>query len=63
MASKPKTEKDWEAESDARTLIEYVRITKDKARMARAQKALGKLEDEARRAQMERRVARKLRAL
>ena len=39
------TEDDWEAESDARTLMEYVEIQGDAPRWGKAQKALGKLQE------------------
>ena len=57
-----KTERDWEAESDARTLMEYVEIQDDSARMGKAQKALGKLETEAKKASNLRKVATGLKA-
>ena len=57
-----KTEDDWAAESDARTLMEYVEIQDDSARMGKAQKALGKLEKEAKKASTLRKVATGLKA-
>jgi hypothetical protein len=39
--------KDWEAESDARSLMEHCKITSDPERMAKAKKALVALEAEA----------------
>lgn len=53
-----KSERDWEAESDARTITDYVKLTKDSKRWARAQKALEKQEKEAKEAQLTRKVAR-----
>ena len=56
------SEDDWKAESDARTLMEYVEIQDDSARMGKAQKALGKLEVEAKKASNLRKVATGLKA-
>lgn len=61
--SVPKPESDWEAESDARSLIEYNKIMKDPKRFARAKKALVKMEKEAEETLLHTKTAKKLKAL
>lgn len=58
--STSKADQEWEAESDARTLMEYVKLQKDSKRWARAQKALKKMEHEAKEVQLQQKVARGL---
>lgn len=41
-----KEEKEWRAEDDARTLIEYQKIYKDKKRMEEAKKKLKEKQEE-----------------
>lgn len=55
-----RTEKEWEAESDARTLIDAHKIRTDSKRFARAKKALTRLEKEAERTKLEAQVTKKL---
>lgn len=45
-AEEIKREKEWRAEDDARTLIEYQRIFKDKERMKEAKRKLKERQDE-----------------
>lgn len=46
IAMPHKSEKDWEAENDARTMATAAVIRADKARYARAQVAAGKMADD-----------------
>jgi len=59
----PKSEDNWEAENDARALVEYTKITGDAKRFARAKKALKTIEEDAEKALLHTKVAKKLRAL
>lgn len=58
-----KQEADWRAEDDARTLMRAREIMGDAKRKKRADKALSKIEEEAKRTQVEAQVAKKLKAL
>lgn len=58
-----KTESDFEAESDARTLMRATEIQKDPKRLARAQRALKQVEKEAEETLMNSKVAKKLKRL
>ncbi|MCK4601045.1 MAG: hypothetical protein KAU28_01170 [Phycisphaerae bacterium] len=46
MSKAPKSENDWEAESDANTLAQAKAIGGDKSRLKRAQTAAGRMADE-----------------
>ena len=59
----PSVDAKWEADSDARALMEAVAIQKDSKRLKRAQTALKRLEKEAKEATLERQVAAKLKKL
>ena len=45
-SASPISERDWEAEEDARSLIRVAEIRQSKKRLARAKKALTKLSEE-----------------
>lgn len=56
-------EKKWQAESDARSLMEANKIQSDPARLKKAKAALNTIEAEAKKTQAEAKVARKLKKL
>lgn len=53
-------DKEWEAEDDARALMTAAKLRKDPKRLARAKKALAKIEKEAKETQLVSKVARGL---
>jgi hypothetical protein len=63
----PSSDSDWEAESDARTLISAETIRSDAARFKRAKTALGKVQKQAKEAQkrsaLEATIAKKLKTI
>jgi len=63
MGCIPASDKSWEAESDARSLVEYNKIMADPKRLARAKKALVKMEREAEETLLHTKVAKKLKKI
>ena len=62
-----KSDREWEADSDARTIISYAKLVKDPKRLKRAKSALGKIQKEAEESQkrngLEAEIAKKLRGI
>jgi hypothetical protein len=59
----PFDEKEFERQEDARTLIRSVEIQSDSKRLKAAQKEMTKMEAEAKKASLDRKIAKKLKSL
>lgn len=57
------SDKDFQREEDARTLMRAVEIRSDAKRLKAAQKELDKMEREAKKASLDRKIAKKLKTL